>query len=124
MAEHQTFKKLSNLEIAAFCSQMAMVLQAGISSLEGIAILREEAESREDEKILTVIYDTLSDTGQLSSALEAPAYFRRIFCECAGSENSPDSWTRSCTLWLPSMSGRQALQNPSEMPSPTPWSCF
>ena len=45
MAEHQTFKKLSNLEIAAFCSQMAMVLQAGISSLEGIAILREEAES-------------------------------------------------------------------------------
>lgn len=79
MAEHQTFKKLSNLEIAAFCSQMAMVLQAGISSLEGIAILREEAESQEDEKILTVIYDTLSDTGQLSSALEAPGIFPPYF---------------------------------------------
>ncbi len=124
MAEHQTFKKLSNLEIAAFCSQMAMVLQAGISSLEGIAILREEAESQEDEKILTVIYDTLATRAAFFRPGSARHVSRRIFCECAGSENSPDSWTRSCTLWLPSMSGRQALRNPSETPSPTPWSCF
>ena len=79
MAEHQKFKKLSNAEIAAFCGQMAMVLQAGISSLEGIAILRDEANTKEDAGILTVIYDSLAETGQLSEALAAPGVFPPYF---------------------------------------------
>lgn len=79
MAEHRKFKKLSNAEIAAFCRQMAMVLQAGISSLEGIAILRDEAESKEDAEILTLIYNALAETGQLSEALEAPDVFPPYF---------------------------------------------
>ena len=28
--------KLTNLEIASFCSEMAMILKSGISSLEGV----------------------------------------------------------------------------------------
>ena len=81
MAEQQKFKKLSNLEIAAFCGQMAMVLQAGISSLEGIAILRDEAESPADAKILTVIYDSLAETGQLAPALESSGVFPPYFLQ-------------------------------------------
>ena len=33
--------KLTNLEIASFCSEMAMILKSGISSLEGVDLLRE-----------------------------------------------------------------------------------
>lgn len=32
--------KLTNLEIASFCSEMAMILKSGISSLEGVDLLR------------------------------------------------------------------------------------
>lgn len=75
MADRQKFKKLTNSETAAFCGQMSMVLSAGISSFEGIAVLRDEAESAGDKAILTVIYDSLSETGRLSSALEASGVF-------------------------------------------------
>ena len=37
--------KLTNLEIASFCSEMAMILKSGISSLEGVDLLREDAGS-------------------------------------------------------------------------------
>ena len=45
MTHKQNPKSLSHSEIASFCSQMAMILRAGISSLEGIAIMKEEATS-------------------------------------------------------------------------------
>ena len=35
--------KLTNLEIASFCSEMAMILKSGISALEGVDLLREDA---------------------------------------------------------------------------------
>lgn len=82
MTHKQNPKSLSHSEIASFCSQMAMILRAGISSLEGIAIMKEEATSAEDQKILTAIYDSLAETGQLAAALEAtgvfPAYFLQM----------------------------------------------
>ena len=40
MTHKQNPKSLSHSEIASFCSQMAMILRAGISSLEGIAIMK------------------------------------------------------------------------------------
>ena len=79
MADRQTFKKLTSQETAAFCGQMAMVLQAGISALEGVAILRDEAEAGEDRAILTAVYDSLAETGRLSDALEAPGVFPAYF---------------------------------------------
>ena len=38
--------KLTNLEIASFCSEMAMILKSGISSLEGVDLLREDAQTK------------------------------------------------------------------------------
>lgn len=69
---------LSNMETASFCSQMAMILKSGISSLEGISIMLEEAKDSEEKELLSVIYETLIKTGSLHEALSSagvyPAY--------------------------------------------------
>lgn len=39
--------KLTNLEIASFCSEMAMILKSGISSLEGVDLLRRMRRRRQ-----------------------------------------------------------------------------
>ena len=41
-------KLLSNEEIASFCSHTAMLFQAGIPPMEGMAILQSDAGSPED----------------------------------------------------------------------------
>ena len=45
-------KLLSNEEIASFCSQAAMLFQAGIPPVEGMAILQSDAQS-DREKAFT-----------------------------------------------------------------------
>ncbi|MEG0721614.1 MAG: type II secretion system F family protein, partial [Lachnospiraceae bacterium] len=69
MASQIHAKPLSNLEIAAFCNQMALILKSGISSMEGISIMIEDAPSAEESKLLHMIEDTLSQTGRFSKAL-------------------------------------------------------
>ncbi len=39
----KTFSPLSNMEVSAFCSQMAMILRSGIFAMEGISIMLEDA---------------------------------------------------------------------------------
>ena len=51
--------KLTNLEIASFCSEMAMILKSGISSLEGVDLLREDAQTKAEKELLKVINDFL-----------------------------------------------------------------
>lgn len=71
------FKKqnyLTDLEIAAFCEQMSMILHSGISSLEGIAIFRDESEGFGKE-VFSRMYDTLENTGSLSMAMEDSGIF-------------------------------------------------
>ena len=43
--------KLTNLEIASFCSEMAMILKSGISSLEGVDLLREDAQTKAEKEL-------------------------------------------------------------------------
>lgn len=68
-------KPLTNGEISAFCGQLALLLQSGISSLEGITIMLEDAQSEAERQLLTQMLDTLNETGSLAQALEAPAVF-------------------------------------------------
>lgn len=68
-------KPLSNTELSSFCSQMALILNSGISSMEGISIMLEEASGTQEKEILQTIYDTLMETGNLHSALEASCVF-------------------------------------------------
>ena len=53
--------KLTNLEIASFCSEMAMILKSGISSLEGVDLLREDAQTKAEKELLDEIYQSVSD---------------------------------------------------------------
>ena len=43
---------LGNLEIAAFCDQLSMIVSAGIPIYEGISILQEDAPEEEKAGIL------------------------------------------------------------------------
>ena len=70
---------LSNTEIQAFCSQMAMILKSGISSTEGISIMLEDSDNKEEQAFLTCALDTLNLTGSLYEAMKntgaCPDYF-------------------------------------------------
>lgn len=71
----KTCKPLSNMELSSFCSQMAMILKAGISSMEGITIMLEDAVSEEEKKILRLIQEKLAETGIVKDALESSGVF-------------------------------------------------
>ena len=68
-------KALSQAETAAFCSQMAMILKAGISSLEGVTLMLEESQSAEEKALLSQINETLQMSGSLAQALEESGAF-------------------------------------------------
>lgn len=75
MKFNATNKKITLAETASFCSQMAAILHSGISALEGISIFMEDAQSTEEQKLLTVIYDELLKTGNLHDGLAASGVF-------------------------------------------------
>lgn len=68
-------KPLTNNEIYTFCEQMGMILKAGISSIEGISIMLEDAGEGEGKNILDEIYTQLDLTGSLYSALASTQVF-------------------------------------------------
>lgn len=65
----------SHSEISAFCGQVALILKSGISSIEGISIMLEDAQSPEDKAFLQVLYDRLLETGSLYTALSDTGLF-------------------------------------------------
>lgn len=70
---------LTDSELSAFSEQLAMILHAGISVLEGIEILREDAASEEAAEILTAVNESLLLTGDLAAALRAGEAFPEYF---------------------------------------------
>ena len=72
-------KNMTNQELIYLCRQLSMLLKAGISLLEGISILKEDADTEDGKKILAVIYDELLESGDIQSALEKAAVFPPYF---------------------------------------------
>ena len=72
-------KKMTNPELIYLCRQLSMLLKAGISLLEGVSILRDDADTKDGQKILSVIYDELLETGDIQSALEKTEVFPSYF---------------------------------------------
>ncbi len=66
---------LSNTEAASFCSQMALILRSGISSVEGISIMMEDANGAGEKELLKQIYDTIIETGSLGESLSQTGVF-------------------------------------------------
>ena len=71
----KTKKLLGNLEIAAFCEQVAMVISAGIPAYEGISILMADAADKETEELLKRIYEPLELGSTFHDALAASEAF-------------------------------------------------
>lgn len=71
----KTKKLLGNLEIAAFCEQVAMVISAGIPAYEGISILMADAADKETEELLKCIYEPLELGSTFHDALAASEAF-------------------------------------------------
>lgn len=79
-------KKLSNSELSAFCTQMAMILETGISAQEGIGMMRDDAEEESSGKktdefeLLTTVYDSVAASGSLAAAFKETLVFPEYFC--------------------------------------------
>lgn len=75
-------KPFSNMELASFCGQIALILKSGISSMEGLTIMLEEASSSEEKEILESLINRMQETGMLYQALEEtgvyPSYMLRM----------------------------------------------
>ena len=69
---------LTNMEISSFCGQMAMVLKSGISAIDGVEIMRDDAATEKGKALLSKVYDSLSESGSLADSLkmtgECPDY--------------------------------------------------
>lgn len=68
-------RPFSNIEASAFCSQIALILKSGISSLEGIMIMLEDASSPEEKAVLEKIIENMQETGSLFQALSETKLF-------------------------------------------------
>lgn len=68
-------KKLNNEELIVFCSQMALILKSGISSLEGIYIMEEGDVSEEGKEILKEIREEIEMCGMLYPAMRKTGVF-------------------------------------------------
>ena len=94
MRKPNTGKQLSNSEVANFCGQMALVLKSGISAIEGISIMLEDAQTLEEKELLQNLHDTLMETGSFHQAVLKcnvfPAYMLRMveLGECTGTLDS------------------------------------
>lgn len=75
MAEQKKQKQLSPAETAAFCGQMYLILKSGISAVEGISILMEDAPTDSEKQILSTIYHEILERGYLAPALKASGVF-------------------------------------------------
>lgn len=73
-------KRLNHKELVTFCSQLAMILRAGISSLEGVTIMKEDMEPGEGRKILDALYEKLEMTGNLHMAMREIEVFPEYVC--------------------------------------------
>ena len=56
----KTLTPLTNAEVQAFCSQMSMILKSGISSTEGISIMLDDSQNKEEQERSAERYRRLS----------------------------------------------------------------
>jgi len=70
---------LNNEELAFLSGQLAMILHSGISTLEGISILKEDSPEGEGREILSKVYDSLEETGDLAESMRGTGCFPDYF---------------------------------------------
>lgn len=68
-------RKLSNVELIYFFEQLSLMLHAGISTLEGISILAEDAATEDGTEIMTQLQSHMEETGSLCESMTASEVF-------------------------------------------------
>ncbi|MCR5355825.1 MAG: type II secretion system F family protein [Lachnospiraceae bacterium] len=68
-------KKLNYEELALFCEQFAMTLDAGLNHMDGISVMLEDAMSEDGKAILEVILGKLHEGLRLNESMEATGVF-------------------------------------------------
>ncbi len=68
-------KPFSSLELSSFCGQIALILKAGISSLEGLMIMQEDAASSGEKEVLLALLSNMQETGSLYQAMESAGIY-------------------------------------------------
>lgn len=68
-------RQLSNAEIASFCSQMALLFQAGITPVKGLTILLSDVQSDSGKKVLNDILEVCRIGNPFHEGLSAAAVF-------------------------------------------------
>lgn len=68
-------KLLMNLEIAEFCNQMHLMLCSGISGLEALSLLLEDAQTPEEKNLLETMISQMEQTGYFYDAIESSQVF-------------------------------------------------
>ncbi|MDD6255560.1 MAG: type II secretion system F family protein [Eubacteriales bacterium] len=71
----KNIRKLSADELAAFSGQMSLVISAGLPAIEGLEIMRNDAENRGEKEILDIMLESIRSTGSLSSAMQDAGAF-------------------------------------------------
>lgn len=64
-------KPFTNMELSSFCGQTALILRSGISSMEGLTIMLEDANSDEETEILEILLSGMQETGSFFQALKS-----------------------------------------------------
>jgi type IV pilus assembly protein PilC len=68
-------KRLNNSEVAAFCSQLSLLLPAGTTPFESIHLMLEDAATDQGKVLLTQIEETLRDGESFYEALKKTEVF-------------------------------------------------
>lgn len=66
---------LSNMELSAFCGQIAFILASGISAAEGLELMLADSSSKEERGILQALCTDMNASGSLTHALESVGLF-------------------------------------------------
>lgn len=75
MSTEKKSRPFNNMEMASICSQLALILKSGISLLEGISIMLEDADTEEEQRILQTLLDEVMMHGSLNLAMETVGLF-------------------------------------------------
>lgn len=77
--KEKKMKMLSAQELYAFSDEMSMMIQSGVSSLEGVTMMLEEARGGDEEAILRYILDTIYETGSFAKGVRDVGTFPDYF---------------------------------------------
>jgi len=76
-------KKLTAEELYAFSDEMGMMINSGVSAIQGITMMLDESEGGEEKELLTQMEQIVGETGSLSKAIEQTNVFPDYFVQMA-----------------------------------------